>query len=110
MIPEDRNLQGGLSCFAIGAVMGLFGFGPPAVAAAFRPSLARRWDPYAFLVEWLISSIAIGVAIGDHYLSVRQGSPDDISMTALWLVPAGAMALVTVANIFGTDKGEVARN
>ena len=102
--PEEHRWSELLVAFGIGAALGFTVFAPIAAALAFRARLADWLERYGFQVQWYVS-ISMAISLGYIVASVRQEVVDAITVVALLVVFAGALAKTALGIAF-RDGGE----
>ncbi len=90
--------------FGIGVVLGLTVFAPIATALAFRARLADWLGRYGFHVQWYVS-MSMAISLGYVAASVHQKAVDDITVVAMLVVFACALAKTALGIAF-RDGGE----
>ncbi len=93
-----------LVAFASGAALGFTLFVPIAAALAFRARVAGWLERHGFQVQWY-ASISMAISLGYIAASVHQKAVDGVTVVALLVVFACALAK-TALDIAFRDRGE----
>ena len=90
--------------FGTGAALGFTVFPPIAAALAFRAGLADWLERYGSHFQWYVS-ISMAISLGYIAASVHQNAVDDITVVAMLVVFACALAKTALGVAF-RDSGE----